>query len=231
MGAAGNGIKRCNGMLERDERNRLIQEHLEAIRRLQTEAAPPVDAQSDAAATTWPPQDFYWLFHVIVGMVLGMIGAAVSLVLNVVGAPLFGKDPLQLIRIYLTFPMGQRAMELKPDSEGMVLFIGCVLYLITGGLYGILFHLLMTLKFSKAPAGKRFLVATAIGLGLWLVNFYLILSWLQPLLLGGNWIVSEVPILVAAVTHLAFAWTMLAVEFWGKFEPTAISRNKLGVQG
>ena len=62
--------------------------------------------------------------------------------------------------------------------------------------------------------GKRFLLATAFGLVLWIVNFYLILSWLQPLLLGGNWIVTMVPFWVAALTHLAFAWTMLVGELW-----------------
>jgi hypothetical protein len=65
---------------------------------------------------------------------------------------------------------------------------------------------------------KKFVVATIMGLGVWVVNFYLILSWLQPLLLGDNWIVRLVPVWVGALTHLSFAWTMLVGEFWGKFE-------------
>ena len=77
---------------------------------------------------------------------------------------------------------------------------------------------MMTLWFGDASPGKRFGVATAFGLGLWIVNFYLILSWLQPMLLGGNWIVTMVPIWVGALTHLAFAWAMLAGEAFGRFE-------------
>jgi hypothetical protein len=47
----------------------------------------------------------------------------------------------------------------------------------------------------------------------------MVLSWLQPMLLGGNWILRMVPIGVAALTHLCFAWTVVAGEFWGRFEP------------
>lgn len=190
-------------------RQRQLLEHLEAIRRLQADAAV-------VRETAWPPQGYYLLWHVVIGIMLGCIGAIVSLGANVLGATLFGQHPLQLIRVYLTFPMGEQALREEP---GVVLFIGCVLYLATGALYGIAFHLVMSTWFNHAPTARRFAVATAIGLGLWIVNFYFILSWLQPMLLGGNWIVSMVPFWVAGLTHLAFAWTMLAVEFWGHFVP------------
>jgi len=191
--------------VDREERDRLVKDHLEAIRKL--EAAP---LKSEAGAA-WPPDQFYLLWHVVIGMMLGSIGAIVSLAANVIGAPLFGVRPLQLIRVYLTFPMGERALDAE---QGLVLFTGCTLYLVTGALYGVVFHLLMTLYFSDASRGKRFVVGSAVGLGLWIVNFYLILSWLQPLLLGGNWIVTMVPFWVAGLTHLAFAWTMLIGELW-----------------
>jgi mono/diheme cytochrome c family protein len=196
--------------VDREERDRLIQEHLEAIRRI---SAPPAAGATERA---WPPDGFYLLWHVVVGAMLGLVGALVSLGANVLGAPLFGQRPLELIRVYLTFPMGQRALEAE---QGLVLFVGCALYLATGALYGVGFHLLMSLRFADASRARRLLAATALGLGLWIVNFYLILSWLQPLLLGGNWIVRLVPFWVAALTHLAFAWTIVACETWGRFEP------------
>jgi hypothetical protein len=37
-------------------------------------------------------------------------------------------------------------------------------------------------------------------------------------MLGDNWIVRMVPWWGAALTHLAFAWSMRVGEFWGKFE-------------
>ena len=57
------------------------------------------------------------------------------------------------------------------------------------------------------------------GLGLWVASFYLVLSWLQPMLLGGNWIVTMIPWWVGALTHLAFTWTLSMGETWGRFEP------------
>ncbi|MCE9590832.1 MAG: hypothetical protein K8S99_09945 [Planctomycetes bacterium] len=192
------------------QRDRQIREHLDAIRELQAAA------NADRVAPGWPPKGYYFLWHVMLGMVFGVIGAAVSLIANVVGAALTGRHPLELIRVYLTFPMGERALS---HASGEVLTVGCVLYLITGAIYGIAFHIVISTFLANAPTGRRFLAATLMGLGLWVVNFYGILSWLQPVLLGGSWIVDMVPFWVAALTHLAFAWTILAVEFWGVFVP------------
>lgn len=199
--------------MDRQTRDRLVQEHLRAIRDLESTA---VDGREDRDG--WPPGRFYLLWHLVIGMMLGLIGALVSLACNIVGAPLFGEPPLKLIRVYLTFPMGERALDAE---QGLVLFVGCLLYLGTGALYGIAFHLLMTLYFADASRLKRFLAGSAMGLGLWIVNFYLILSWLQPVLLGDNWIVRMVPWWVAALTHLSFAWAMLVGELWGRFEPSS----------
>jgi hypothetical protein len=190
-------------------RNRLIQEHLDAIRQLQT----PV---GEAKTSPWPPEGYYLLWHLLVGMTMGGIGAAVSLLANVIGAPLFGKEPLELIRVYLTFPMGEAALT---DPSPKVLTVGCFLYLFTGGFYGIVFHLLMSTLFVGSSLVKRLIVGSVIGLSLWVINFYAILSWLQPMLLGDNWIVERVPMWVAAATHLAFAWTLVAAESWGRFVP------------
>ncbi|MDX1682447.1 MAG: hypothetical protein R3336_04955 [Phycisphaeraceae bacterium] len=192
-------------------REQQIREHREALARLQA------DTGSEPDAAAWPPDGYYLLWHWLTGMVIGTIGASVSLLANVIGAPVFGKPPLELIRVYLTFPMGERALDAEP---GILLTVGCLLYLTTGAIYGILFHLVMSAFFSEASTGRKLLVATVIGLGLWAVNFYAILSWLQPLLLGDDWIVSMVPWWVGALTHIAFAWTMLAVGIgWGRFVP------------
>lgn len=202
--------------MERTERQQLIQQHLAAIEQLEEKE------KTFDETMQWPPHGFYWLFHVVVGLVLGIIGASMSLMLNVIGALATGRHPLELIRVYLTFPMGAAALT---EADGKVLFFGCLLYLVTGGLYGVLFHLVMRWYLVDVDRRTRFLIASVIGLGLWIVNFYFILSWLQPALLGGNWILTEIPFWVAAVTHLVFAWTMLLVETWGKFEPQDFTRN------
>lgn len=192
-------------------RQRKIEQHREAIRSLESEVVA-------AAPRSWPPSGYYLTWHLAVGMLLGTLGATVSLLANALAAPLFGQRSLELIRVYLTFPMGARALEV---DAGTVLSIGCVLYLVTGALYGILIHLLLNVYWEHATAGRRLLVATVLALALWVVNFYLILSWLQPMLLGGNWIVQLVPPWVGALTHLSFAWTIAICENlgWGRFEP------------
>lgn len=202
--------------MDAETKQRLIEEHLEAIRDLEARPTEATETSAKGRARAWPPDQYYLLWHVVVGMMLGSVGALVSLLGNILGAPLFGQPPLQLIRVYLTFPMGARALEI---DQGVVLFIGCLLYLVTGALYGVLFHLVMSLGFADAKPAKRFWVGSLMGLGLWIVNFYLLLSWLQPLLLGDNWIVRLVPAWVGAATHLAFAWAMLVGETWGRFEP------------
>jgi hypothetical protein len=75
-------------------------------------------------------------------------------------------------------------------------------------------------RFFKDASGMvRFLAVTVLGIGVWLVNFYGILSWLQPMLIGGRWILDNIPVYVAVSTHLVFAWTMLAVHRLGQFVP------------
>jgi hypothetical protein len=190
------------------ERDNLIREHREAIQRLESEELP-------GGADAWPPKGFYLVWHLVVGITLGGLGALVSLAFNVIGAPLFGQPSMQLIRVYLTFPMGERALVAE---EGLVLSVGAGLYLATGAILGIAFHLFLR-NYRKGGPARLFLISTATGLAVWIVNFYLILSWLQPALLGGRWIVDQIPIWVAVLTHLAFAWTIWAGEVWGRVEP------------
>ncbi len=199
-----------------------IERHRKAILALEAEAA------GTGSADAWPPSGFYLLWHVLLGMLLGALAALISLVANIAMAPLFGQRPLELIRVYLTFPMGERALVVE---EGILLFVGCLLYLVTGALFGILCHLVLVIFFDKASSGKKLLVATALGLLLWIVNFYLLLSWLQPLLLGGNWIVSLVPAWVGALTHLAFAWSLWAMEILGGFRADRDTRAARDSEG
>ena len=142
-----------------------------------------------------------------------------SLLVNVIGALVFGKEPLELIRVYLTFPMGAEALDFDAVDNGLILAIGCCLYVGTGMVYGILFQLVLTRFTANSSWGMRFVVVSVLAIALWLVNFYLILSWLQPLLFGGSWIVDQIPWWVAAITHLVFGWTMLIIYPLGRYTP------------
>jgi hypothetical protein len=169
-------------------------------------------------ASQWPPQGYYAVYHVLAGFVLGMFGAATSLVFNVVGSLLVGQDPLWLIRVYLTFPLGATALEPFPNDR-LMLAIGCCLYLGTGMVLGMPFNLVLTRWLPNKSFAFQLLVISAMALFLWVFNYYAILAWLQPVLFGGQWIVQLIPWWVGALTHLVFGWTMLLVQPLGRFVP------------
>lgn len=176
------------------------------------------------ANESWPPKTFYWWYHITTGSILGGVGAIVSLFFNVIGSVLFDKQPFELIKVFMTFPMGGSA--LTSDSE-VTLIIGIILYIVTGTFYGIVFEVLMYRFFSKSTRAARVGIAIALGLAIWIVNFYGILSWLQPMLFGGNWILTAIPFWVAAITHIVFALTMVFIGEWGHFEATDYRRQAM----
>lgn len=192
-----------------------LREELERLQR-QVHAVQERLGRSNDAEPWWPK--FYTAYHVMVGAVLGLAGAAVALMFNIVGSLMVGQHPLQLIRVFLTFPLGEAALG---TEDGFALSSGFFLYFGAGMFFGAGLHVVLERFLGKASAAKRLLVAAGLGLALWVVNFYLILSWLQPLLFGGRWVVSEIPFWVAAATHVVFALTIGAGKLWGSFEPSS----------
>lgn len=179
-----------------------------------------VQLEGDLHATheAWEASGYYTAYYATAGFMLGIFGAATSLLFNIVGSLLVKQPPLYLIQVYLTFPLGEQALSPNFDNA-LALAIGCCLYLGTGMLFGIPVHLILTRFCHNAGLGMRLVWATGIGIALWLINFYGILLWLQPLLFGGAWIVEMVPPYVAALTHLVFAWTMAIVYPLGLYTP------------
>lgn len=183
---------------------------------------------AEQTAGGYPPGGFYSEYYASVGFLLGMFGAATSLLVNMIAAPIFGKSPMELIRVYLTFPLGETALKLSVDSnqvysggDGLILAIGCCLYLATGMILGVPFFVVLVKLTEKSSTAFRLCMATGLSILLWFVNYYLILSWLQPLLFGGNWITDPfvLPVSVGLVTHLVFGWTLALLYPWARFEP------------
>lgn len=170
----------------------------------------------------------YTTYDVLAGCALGMFGALSSLLFNIVGATLVGKPPLYLITVYLTFPLGDQVLDpqiLSPDKgiARLVLAVGCCLYLFTGMALGVPIHLVLKRWFGQSSAAVRFVAVSALSLAVWIINFYLLLSWLQPAIVGVNTIVREVPWWVAAATHLVFGWTIWLAQPFGVFLPAPAS--------
>ncbi len=64
------------------------------------------EINKDEAAQGWQPSSYYTAYYATAGFMLGSFGAMASLLFNIIGAPIAGKSPLELIRVYLTFPLG-----------------------------------------------------------------------------------------------------------------------------
>lgn len=166
----------------------------------------------------WVAREYYSAYYMTTGVFLGMLAAMTSLVFNVVGSALVDQHPLRIIQVYLTFPLGEKA--LTPEFEGgIVLTIGCCLYIATGGVLGIPFNLILTRFTANTTLITRLIVSSAVGIAIWIINFYAVLSWLQPLLFGGNWIVEQIPWWVGMLTHLVFGWTMALLYPLGLYTP------------
>lgn len=171
---------------------------------------------------------YYPAYAATTGFLLGGIAAAVALLVNMAGAYLVGRHPLELIRVYLTFPLGEHALVLTTTPRGpaaiddrMILLLGICLYLGTGMLIGTVFQLILSTYTRGKSLAIRLVCASLTALAIWLINFYGVLIWLQPLMCGGNWIVNPQyhPIWVAAGTHLVFGWTMGLLSPLGEFQP------------
>lgn len=163
------------------------------------------------------PKGYYAAYYATTGFMLGIFGAMSSLVFNIVGSALVGQHPLELIRVYLTFPLGDKALEL---DSGLAIAIGCCLYLGTGMLLGIPVYLALTWWTANASLAKRLLVASLVSILIWVVMYYGVLSWLQPAVVEmkpQNWIIQRVPPWVALLTHLVFGWTIAVLYPLGDF--------------
>ena len=184
------------------------------VRRLEAELAEATPVEM------FQPAGYYATYYAMVGFMLGLFGAMSSLLLNVVGSALVGKNPLELIRAYLTFPLGDQALEME---SGLALAVGCCLYFGTGMLLGIPMYLALARWADHGSLGKRLVLASVVSVVIWLVNYYGILSWLQPMLVPDmspeNYIVNYVPWHVAMLTHLVFGWTMAVLYPLGRLTP------------
>lgn len=188
----------------------------------------------EASLAGWPPQGFYSEYYATTGALLGMLAAAMSLLANVIGAPIAGKSPLELIRVYLTFPLGEKALQLAASptdvyaiGDGVILAIGCCLYLGTGMILGVPFFITLVRLTEGKSTIYRILIAIALSIVLWVVNFWGILSWLQPLLFEGRWITdsSILPSWVALMTHIVFGLTLAVLYPLGRFQPYSSIRQ------
>ncbi len=201
-------------MSERDELLRQLEHHVAEVQRLR-------ERLDSGLSGDWRPRGFYTMYHVMAGITIGGLAAAASLLWNVLGATLMlpEEHPLRIIQVYLTFGMGEQALTLEPGANrSLLLFAGSFLYLATGALFGIVLQFILQGPAARQGVFVRGIACTAFGVGLWALNFLVILPWLQPALFGGNWIAENTPWYVGLSTHLVFALSYFMLSAWGRFD-------------
>jgi hypothetical protein len=175
------------------------------------------ELEDEEQVQPFQPKGFYAAYYATTGFLLGMFGAMSSLIFNIVGSAWVKQHPLELIRVYLTFPLGDQALQL---DSGLAMAVGCCLYLATGMLLGVPFYLALTWLTANSSLAKRLFVASILSLVVWAVMYYGVLSWLQPAVVEmkhENWIINRVPPWVAILTHLVFGWTIAVLYPLGDF--------------
>lgn len=197
---------------QREQDLRRLESLRAQVEQLEAELAQPQPAND------WRRGDNYLTYYATTGFFLGMFGAMASLLFNVVGSLAVNQDPLKIVKIYLTFGLGSKAIEPGFDDQ-MAVAMGCCLYIATGMALGVPFQVLLSRYAKDSSLFTRLIWASGLGLLLWVVMYYGILSWLQPILFGDSYIVKLVPPHIGALTHLVFGWTMAVVFPWGLYEP------------
>ncbi|MFM8953412.1 MAG: hypothetical protein ACKOOF_10195 [Planctomycetaceae bacterium] len=122
------------------------------------------------SAGEWARKGYYLTSYGTAGFFFGMVAALVSLMFNIIGASIAGENPLQLIKVYLAFGLGERALD-PALASAPALAMGCVLYIATGMLLGIVFHVILTRHAAQAGLPGRLAWASVIAVAVWLVNF------------------------------------------------------------
>ncbi len=166
-------------------------------------------------ASPWPPVGFYFTFYIVAGAILGILGSLASFLFNVFGSILVGQDPYYFLRVYGTVFLGDAA--LKTDDLNFFMLVA-VVHFSVGALAGAIFNVWFN-RFGPHSAGRQILFGGLYGLLMWVVNFYLVLRWLEPALVGHAYVLQLMPAWVAALTHVVFGLTLGVLQPLGRFVP------------
>ncbi len=179
-----------------------------------TDAAPHQERDPDSRPVV--PNSRGLSYYLLMGSAVGVYAAWFSLAINVVGSLAVGNEPLKLLRVYATFFMGAEALG-QTASLGVALFLALILHSATGAVVGMPLYLVYHRRFGHHETLIRAANAVWLGVVMWLANYYLLLSWFQPMVLrwiayDGDirpYIIQNIPLWVAALTHIAFVQVVL----------------------
>jgi hypothetical protein len=197
-----------------DER-RLLQEEIAQHRAAIASIEARLRALEPSVRSAWPPVGFYMTYYVVAGTLIGILGSLASFLVNVVGSLVVNQDPLRILRVYGTVFLGERALT---TSDLNFFMLVAVVHFSVGAVAGAVFHVVVN-KFVPDRPLLQITLGGAYGLCMWLVNFHLILVWLQPRLVGAPYVLELMPTWIAVLTHLVYGLTLGVLQPLGRFEP------------
>lgn len=192
----------------REEILREIERHRAALVSLESQLTEPATAH-------WPPIGFYLTFYIVAGTTIGILGSLASFIFHVVGSLMVNQDPLKFLRVYGTVFLGARALTTEDLNFFMLV---AVVHFSIGAIAGAVFHVLVN-RFVPNRTGLQIGLGVLYGLVMWIVNFYLVLSWLQPRLVGEAYVLQLMPAWIAALTHVIYGLTLGLLQPLGRFVP------------
>jgi hypothetical protein len=185
-----------------------IERHRSALVALESQLDEPTSAH-------WPPVGFYLTFYIVAGTTIGILGSLASFIFHVVGSLIVNQDPLKFLRVYGTVFLGARA--LTTDDLNFFMLVAVVHFSI-GAIAGAVFHVLVN-RFVPNRTGLQIALGAVYGLAMWIVNFYGVLWWLQPRLVGEAYVLELMPAWIAALTHVIYGLTLGLLQPLGRFVP------------
>jgi len=193
-----------------------IRKHRDALARLELRLKETDETNGvEVAGLPWPPKGFYLTYYVVAGLMIGVLGSLASFAMNVVGSILVAQDPLLFLRVYGTVFLGVDALRTQDLSFFMLV---AVVHFSVGAVAGAVFHVLVNF-FCPDRAGLQIALGAVYGLLLWLLNFYVVIDWLQTSLYGEAYVLRLMPAWVAALTHLIYGVTLGVAQPLGRFVP------------
>jgi hypothetical protein len=177
-----------------------------------------LEQQLDTAAQaspTWPPHGFYLTFYVVAGLMIGVLGSITSFLFHIVGSLLVNQDPLYVLRVWGTVFLGEGALTTTDLNFFMLV---AVVHFSIGAVAGAVFHVFVS-RFVPERVLLQIACGAAYGLLMWVVNFYFVLVWLQPRLVGQAYVLQLMPAWIAALTHLIYGLTLGILQPLGRFRP------------
>lgn len=199
----------------REDLLREIAEQRAKLARLEEELRRDLEAPVPSAPPGWPPQGFYLTYYVVAGLMIGILGSLTSFAMNVLGSLVLEQDPLLFLRVYGTVFLGPEALTTRDLNFFMLV---AVVHFSVGAVGGAVYHVLVN-AYLPERHGLQIGIGAIYGLLMWIVNFYVVILWLQTSVFGQPYVLELMPAWVAALTHVVYGLTLGLLQPLGRFVP------------